>query len=69
MGCDTDYPRSPSPWDVAGVAYDEWFVAFPVELRSGSGRLVCGVCGASVADRGARLHIEWHTRESKRQEI
>lgn len=65
MGCDIDYPRSPSPWDVHGIEYEKWFEAFPVELRSGWG-LVCGKCGASVADKSARLHIEWHEVEGEK---
>lgn len=61
MGCDPILPYTASPWELNDIPYDEWFELFPVDLRRGDG-IVCGICGAQVAVKGARLHKEWHER-------
>ena len=62
MGCDEpSFPRAQSPWAQHGITYDEWFELFPVTLRAGRG-LVCSKCGVKVAEKGAKLHREWHRR-------
>lgn len=64
MGCDIGASTSTSPWDRQGITYEDWFTEFPVSLRDGLKQLTCGKCGALVAERAAKLHLDWHNDDS-----